>query len=162
MNHFVKSDRIGRQEKIFMKLSTSYCAHNWSLWLLRIISPDVLIFQPRRMLLLWVFANCIYQLATWVDCEYSFVGKKLAISHSISNGHYNDSHKSSPGGCYSTWKGAGLLLSPTMFQIMSSIFLNVAVLLPMATAWYDTGWHLLRLLRNSRSEEHTSELQSRP
>ena len=161
VNHFVKSDQIGRQEKIFMKLSTSYCAHNWSLWLLRIISPDGLIFQPRRMLLLWVFTNCIYQLATWVDCEYSFVGKevfmKLAISHSISNGHYNDSYKSSPGGCYSTWKGAGLLLSPTMFrnsQIMSSIFLNVAVLLPMATAWYDTGWHLLRLLRNSSCRMH--------
>jgi hypothetical protein len=163
MNHFVKPGQIaGRQKKFFMKLSTSCYAYNWSLWLLRISSPDGLIFQPRRMLLLWVFTSFIYQLATWVDCEYSFVGKEVfmkpTISDSIFNGHYNDSYKSSSdGSSYSTWKGAILLLPLTMFrgsQTMSSIFLNVAVILPIALAWYDTGWHLLRLLRNSSCRTH--------
>ncbi|KAN0084938.1 hypothetical protein V8E54_001405 [Elaphomyces granulatus] len=145
MKQFVKPDPIsGCQDGFFMKLSTSCCAHNWSIWFLQISSPDGL---------LGVFTNPIFQLASWVDCESRFVGKEVfmkpAISqnHSRFNGHYNDSYKSLPDGYYSTWKGAGL---PTMFrnsQIMSSIFLNVAVLLLIATAWFDTGWPFMYLFR---------------
>jgi hypothetical protein len=90
VNYFVKSDQTsGCRDKFLMKLSTSYGAHNWSIWFLQISSPDGL---------LGVFTNRIYQLATWVGFECSFAGKevfmKSAISHSRFNGHYNDSYKS--------------------------------------------------------------------
>jgi hypothetical protein len=157
MKQFVKPDPIsGCQDGFFMKLSTSCCAHNWSLRLLQISPPDGLSFQRQRTLLLGVFTNPILQLASWVDCESRFVEKEVfmkpAISqnHSRFNGHYNDSYNSSPDGYYSIWKGAGLLLLPTIFRnsrTMNSIFLNVSFILLIATAWFDTGWPFVYLFR---------------
>jgi hypothetical protein len=78
VNYFVKSDQIsGCRDKFLMKLSTSYGAHNWSIWFLQISSPAGL---------LGVFINRdrIYQLATWVGFECSFAGKEVFMKSAIS------------------------------------------------------------------------------